>query len=110
MNTIAEHRGVSVDEARSKAAFVPRLIGIRPWSRLLESAAVGMILFLSPTLRAEPAMEVKVTNLMTKDLVNIPGKEVAMITVDYPPEALTPCTATTPAHSYTSWRGRSKCR
>jgi hypothetical protein len=55
-------------------------------------------------------MEVKVTNLMTKDLVNIPGKEVAMITVDYPPEALTPCTATTPAHSYTSWRGRSKCR
>jgi quercetin dioxygenase-like cupin family protein len=33
---------------------------------------------------------VKVTDLMTKGLVNVPGKEVTMITVDYPPGGADP--------------------
>jgi quercetin dioxygenase-like cupin family protein len=32
----------------------------------------------------------KVTDLMTKALVGIPGKEVTMITIDYPPGATDP--------------------
>ena len=37
------------------------------------------------SLAGEPG---RVTNLMTKALVGFPGKEVTMITVDYPPGAM----------------------
>src|SRR5262250_201802 len=36
------------------------------------------------------AQEAKVTDLMSKDLANLPGKEGLMITVDYPPGAADP--------------------
>ena len=37
-----------------------------------------------------PAQEAKVTDLMSKDLTNLPGKEGLMITVDYPPGSVDP--------------------
>ena len=49
-----------------------------------------MILFLSPALRAEATDEVKVTDLMTKALENIPGKEGIMIIVEYAPGGADP--------------------
>jgi quercetin dioxygenase-like cupin family protein len=79
-----------MDNVRQKAPFVSRLMEIQPRSRLLINAAIGVILFLSPVLRAEAADKVKVTDLMTKDLVNVPGKEVTMITVDYAPGGADP--------------------
>ena len=36
------------------------------------------------------AQEAKVTDLMSKDLANLPGKEGLMITVDYPPGSVDP--------------------
>ena len=36
------------------------------------------------------AQEAKVTELMTKDLTNIPGKEGLMIMVEYPPNSVDP--------------------
>jgi len=36
------------------------------------------------------AQEAKVTDLMSKDLPNFPGKEGLMITVDYPPGSVDP--------------------
>jgi quercetin dioxygenase-like cupin family protein len=94
MNTISEHRGVLIDEVRWQATLITRLVETQPRSRLLMNAAIGAILFLSPALRAEAADKpkvtdlgyAKITDLMTKDLVNVPpGKEVTMITVDYAP-------------------------
>jgi len=58
--------------------------------RLLTNALTGAILFTTTALQAEAADQVKVTDLMTKDLVNFPGKEVTMITVDYPPGGADP--------------------
>lgn len=50
---------------------------------------VGVMLFvaLSPFTAsyADPAVEPIVTPLMLKDLADVPGKEMLMITVDYPP-------------------------
>ena len=37
-----------------------------------------------------PAQEAKVTDLMSKDMTNIPGKQGLMITVEYPPGSLDP--------------------
>jgi quercetin dioxygenase-like cupin family protein len=98
MNTIAEHRRVLVEDVRRKATCVTRFMEIQPRSRLLINAAIGVILFLSPALRAEEADKprtqtfdgVKVTDLMAKDLVSGPGKEVTMITVDYAPGSADP--------------------
>jgi quercetin dioxygenase-like cupin family protein len=47
-------------------------------------------LYTTIALQAEAADQVKVTDLMTKDLVNFPGKELTMITVDYPPGGADP--------------------
>jgi quercetin dioxygenase-like cupin family protein len=58
--------------------------------RLLTNALTGAILFTTIALQAEAADQVKVTDLMTKDLVNVSGKEVTMITVDYPPGGADP--------------------
>ena len=87
MNIIAEHRRVLVEDVRRQATFVTRLVETQARSRLLLNAAIGVILFLSPALRAE---EAKVTDLMTKALANAPGKEVTMITVDYAPGGADP--------------------
>ena len=47
-----------------------------------------VLLFLIPgTVMAQ---EAKVTPLMSKDLTELPGKEVLMITVDYPPGSTDP--------------------
>ena len=46
------------------------------------------LLFLIPgTVMAQ---EAKVTPLLSKDLTELPGKEVLMITVDYPPGSMDP--------------------
>ena len=88
-----------MEDVRRKATFVTRLVEIQPRCRLLMNAAIGVILFLSPALRAEAADKpkvtdlgyAKITDLMTKDLVNVPpGKEVTMITVDYAPGGADP--------------------
>jgi quercetin dioxygenase-like cupin family protein len=50
----------------------------------------GAMLFSSTVVQAQTADQVKVTELVTKDLINFPGKEVTMITVDYPPGAADP--------------------
>ena len=44
---------------------------------------VLLLLFL--TAGASSAQQTQVTSLMSKDLTGIPGKEVLMITVEYPP-------------------------
>ena len=75
--------------------------------RLLTNALTGAILFATTALQAGTADQVKVTDLMTKDLVNVPGREVTMITVEYPPAAATRCIATTRMLSSMFWRGRS---
>src|SRR5262249_19342439 len=46
----------------------------------------SLLLGVSSALAAEP----KVTSLMTKALPDFPGKEVVMITVDYPPGGADP--------------------
>ena len=61
-----------------------------PCLRLLTNALTGAILFTTTALPAQVADPVKVTELMTKDLVNVPGKEVSMITVDYAPGGADP--------------------
>jgi quercetin dioxygenase-like cupin family protein len=38
----------------------------------------------------QPAIQATVKELMSKDLTELPGKEVLMITVDYPPRATDP--------------------
>ena len=48
------------------------------------------MLFTITALQAQAADPLKVTELMTKDLVNVPGKEVTMITVDYSPGGADP--------------------
>ena len=58
--------------------------------RLLTNALTGAILFTTAALQAEAADQVNVTDLMTKDLVSVPGKEVTVITVDYPPGGADP--------------------
>ena len=98
MNTIAEHRRFLIGNVRQKAPFGSRSVEIQPRSRLLINAAIGVILFLSPALCAEAADKakvtdlgkVKITDLMTKDLVNVPGKETTMIVVDYAPGGADP--------------------
>ena len=49
---------------------------------------VLLLLFL--TAGASSAQQTRVTSLMSKDLTDIPGKEVLMITVEYPPGASDP--------------------
>jgi quercetin dioxygenase-like cupin family protein len=48
---------------------------------------LALALLLSSTLVAQ---EAKVTELMSKDLTNLPGKESLMITVEYPPGSSDP--------------------
>src|SRR6266550_6523505 len=48
---------------------------------------LALACLISSTL---PAQEAKVTDLMSKDLTNLPGKEGLMIIVDYPPGSTDP--------------------
>src|SRR5262249_32274478 len=48
---------------------------------------LAMVCLTSVTLLAQ---EAKVTELMSKDLTNLPGKEGLMITVEYPPGSVDP--------------------
>src|SRR6201997_2174596 len=73
-----------------KSTSQTRLMKTHSCFRLLTNALTGAILFTITALQAEAADQVKVTDLMTKDLVNFPGKEVTMITVDYPPGGADP--------------------
>jgi quercetin dioxygenase-like cupin family protein len=53
----------------------------------LPKLVLALACFMSSTLLAQ---EAKVTELMSKDLTNIPGKEGLMITADYPPGSVDP--------------------
>ena len=48
---------------------------------------LAMVCLMSSALMAQQA---KVTELLSKDLTNLPGKEGLMITVDYPPGSSDP--------------------
>ena len=81
-------RGIKSETEKSTSRT--RLMKTHSCFRLLRNALAGAILFTTAALQAEAADQVKVTDLMTKDLVNFPGKEVTMITVDYPPGGADP--------------------
>lgn len=49
----------------------------------------GMAMVQQPTA-TQQAPQAKVTELMTKELTELPGKEVLMITVEYPPGSVDP--------------------
>lgn len=49
-----------------------------------------LLCLMTGTLSAQPPQQPQVTSLMTKDLTDIPGKEVLMITVEYPPGGADP--------------------
>jgi quercetin dioxygenase-like cupin family protein len=83
MSAIAEHLEILTGN-------ILRYINIPLRSRLLVLVALGLIVFLDPIFPSMAEDAVKVSDLMTKDLVNIPGKEVIMITVDYAPGAADP--------------------
>ena len=58
------------------------------WSITKKIKLMMVLLFLSTgTVMAQ---EAKVTSLMSKDLTEAPGREVSMITVDYPPGSTDP--------------------
>jgi quercetin dioxygenase-like cupin family protein len=50
-------------------------------------AILALVCLMASTLLAH---EAKVTDLMSKDLPNLPGKEGLMITVEYPPGSVDP--------------------
>src|SRR5690242_20268487 len=51
---------------------------------------LALACLLSGTLLGQEAKQAKVTQLMSKDLTNLPGKEGLMITVEYPPGSVDP--------------------
>ena len=57
---------------------------------LVTKALTGAMLFSSTVVQAQTDNLVKVTELMTKDLKHVPGKEVTMIAVDYAPGGADP--------------------
>lgn len=56
-----------------------------PGIRRRNSATLNLFLAVSCAISGASAVEPVVTELMTKALANVPGKEVTMLTVDYPP-------------------------
>jgi quercetin dioxygenase-like cupin family protein len=82
MNAITQHLRILIRNTR-------RYTEIQPSCRLLV-ITFGTIVFLNPMRPASAQEVVKVSQLMTKDLANVPGKEVTMITVDYAPGAADP--------------------
>ena len=59
-----------------------------PFSKLLVPAIIATCSMLA--LPSTHAAEARVTTLMTKPLPEYPGKEVLMITVEYPPGSVDP--------------------
>jgi quercetin dioxygenase-like cupin family protein len=59
-------------------------------SSMLEGFVVAALLIVAPMSAAAAGEPGKVTDLMTQALVDVPGKEVTMITVDYAPGAVDP--------------------
>jgi hypothetical protein len=59
---------------------------------------------------AQTAPQPVVVPVMQKDLADMPGKEMVMLTVDYPPGAVEQSTGTTPTPSSTCSKGRSSSR
>lgn len=57
--------------------------------KIMKHTKLGLALLFLVT-SAVAAQEAKVTSLMSKDLTETPGREVLMITVDYPPGARDP--------------------
>src|SRR3984893_15388691 len=53
----------------------------------LPKLVLALVCLMSSALLAQ---EAKVTELMSKDLINLPGKEGQMITVEYPPGSVDP--------------------
>jgi len=60
-----------------------------PFTRLI-LALVGLISVTLVAQEPKATQEAKVTQLLSKDLGNLPGKEGLMITVDYPPGSSDP--------------------
>ena len=58
--------------------------------RLVTKTLTGALLFSSAVVHAQTGDLVKVTELMTKELKNVPGKEVLMIVVDSGPGGADP--------------------
>ena len=56
----------------------------------LMSGGVGMACLMSGAQLAQGAQEAKVTQLLSKDLTDLPGKEGLMLTVEYPPGSSDP--------------------
>jgi len=56
------------------------------------------------------ASDAVVAQLIVRDLIGVPGKEVTMETVEYAPGANRPRTATTPRCLCMFWRDRCGCR
>lgn len=50
----------------------------------------GTLMAQQPTAVTPQALHATVTELMSKDLTELPGKEVLMITVEYPPGSIDP--------------------
>ena len=64
---------------------------LSPGLRWRNSVIVRILLLLSCAIASVSADETaRVTELMTKPLTNFPGKEVTMITVEYPPGSKDP--------------------
>jgi len=80
--------------------------------RNLKCFSVMVFVALNPFTAsfADAAGEPVVTPLMVKDLADMPGKEMLMVTVDYPPELWTASIVTMRTPSSTCWKGRSSCR
>lgn len=83
MKTIEKHHETQRSHANRhrRVPTCSRLFAVATFS------AIGVLYPIWPAAAEEP---VKVTDLMTKDLAHIPGKEVTMITVDYAPGAADP--------------------
>lgn len=57
----------------------------------MKKSTLVLLFLITATLMAQqPAEQATVTQLMSKDLKELPGKEVSMITVDYAPGATDP--------------------
>ena len=53
------------------------------------------------------AQDATVRSLLSKDLVGVPGKEISMITVEYPPGGSTRCIRIMRRQWSTCWKARS---
>jgi hypothetical protein len=65
---------------------------------------LALACLISGTLMTQ---EAKVTQLLSKDLTNLPGKEGLMITVEYPPGGSDPYIATMHMGLFMCWKARS---